>query len=148
MDENDGYRGGPGPVLVFCCSGAADVGEIAHRAARLLDDRGVASRFCLAGIGGRVEAMLRKTRQARGVLVIDGCRTGCAHRAMEQAGLSGFAALCVGDLEFEKDQSPVTDDRIRQVADRGAALLAQRSAAGGAGQRKQCHEAQHAELRH
>lgn len=124
MMDSDNYRSGPGEVLVFCCSGAADVGEIGHQAARLLDDRGLASRFCLAGIGGRVEAMLRKTRQARGVLVIDGCRTGCARKAMEQAGLSGFSRLCVGDLGIEKGSSPVTEERVRQVADRGAAILA------------------------
>lgn len=132
-DENDDYRGGPGEVLVFCCSGAADVGEIGHRAARLLDDRGLASRFCLAGIGGRVEAMLRKTRQAKAVLVIDGCRTGCARRAMEQAGLSRFASLCLGELGIEKGRSPVTDERVRQVADRAGTILAQltEAAAGG-----------------
>jgi len=121
---DDEYRGGPGPVLVFCCSGAADVGEIAHRAARLLDDRGVASRFCLGGIGGRVEAMLRKTRQARRILAIDGCKVGCARRTLEQAGFRGFEHLCVGELAIEKGRSPVTDDRVRRVADRAEAILA------------------------
>ena len=123
--EGDEYRGGPGPVLVFCCSGSADVGEIAHRAARLLDDRGVASRFCLGGIGGRVEAMLRKTREAKRVLTIDGCKVGCARRTLEEAGFKGFAHLCVGELGIDKGSSPVTDERVRQVADRAAAILAE-----------------------
>ena len=124
MSVIDGeYRGGPGPVLVFCCSGAADVGEIGHRAARLLDDRGLASRFCLAGIGGGVEAMLRKTRQATRVLSIDGCRVGCARKTLERAGLREFHTLCVGELGIEKGKSPVTEARVQQVADRAAQIL-------------------------
>lgn len=114
MDDTE-FRGGPGPYLVFCCSGAADVGEIGHRAARLLDDRGVASRFCLAGIGGGVDAHLRKTREASRVLAIDGCRVGCARRTLERAGFAGFATLCVGDLGIEKGRSPMTDARVESV---------------------------------
>jgi len=117
------YRRGPGPNLVFCCSGAADVGEIGHRAARLLDDRGVASRFCLAGIGGGVEAMLRKTRQAVRVLAIDGCKVGCARKTLERAGFQDFQRLCVGDLGIEKGKSPVTDDRVQRVFERGSQIL-------------------------
>ncbi len=40
-----------GTVLVFACSGGADVGETADRAARLIDDREAGSMYCLAGIG-------------------------------------------------------------------------------------------------
>jgi uncharacterized metal-binding protein len=119
------YRGGPGPHLVFCCSGAADVGEIGHRAARLLDDRGVASRFCLAGVGGGVEAHLRKTRQATIVLAIDGCRVGCARRTLERAGFSNFASLCVGDLGIEKGKSPMTEARVQRVFERAQEILHQ-----------------------
>ena len=44
-----------GPTaLIYSCSGAADVGEIADRAARLLDAEDKAWMSCLAGIGGRV----------------------------------------------------------------------------------------------
>lgn len=117
-------QGGPGPILVFCCSGAADVGEIGHRAARLLDDRGVASRFCLAGVGGAVEAHLRKTREAKRILAIDGCRVGCARRTLERAGFSKCVRLCVGDLGIEKGRSPVTQERIERVFSAARELLA------------------------
>lgn len=123
-DEEE--RGGPGPILVFCCSGTADVGEIGHRAARLLDERGVASRFCLAGIGGGVEAMLRKTRQAACVLAIDGCRVGCARRTLERAGFSGFANLCLGEMGIEKGSSPVNEERVERVFGRAREVLEER----------------------
>lgn len=129
---NAEYRGGPDPHLVFCCSGAADVGEIGHRAARLLDDRGVASRFCLAGVGGGVEAHLRKTRQATIVLAIDGCRVGCARRTLERASFSEFVSLCVGDLGIEKGKSPVNEERVERVCKRAQELLDERAKAAPA----------------
>ena len=45
-------------ALVYPCSGAADTGEIADRAARRLDAEEVAWMSCLAGIGGRVSGMM------------------------------------------------------------------------------------------
>lgn len=126
-EREEQYRGGPGPHLVFCCSGAADVGEIGHQAARLLDDRGLASRFCLAGIGGGVAAMLRKTREAACVLAIDGCGVGCARRTLERAGFSGFASLCVGDLGIEKGKSPVNQERVERVFHRAQEILLERT---------------------
>ena len=123
MDFSGDYRGGPGEVLVFCCSGAADVGEVAHRAARMLDDRGVASRFCLAGVGGRVKAMLQKVRQAKAVLVIDGCNVSCGRKTLHEAGFTHFAHLRVCELGFAKGDAPPTAERIERVADRACVLL-------------------------
>jgi|GEM_PF-276527 len=124
VNSTDDNRGGPGDILVFCCSGAADVGEIAHRAARRLDDCGLASRFCLAGIGGRVKAMLQKVRDAKKVLVIDGCNVSCGQKSMREAGFSEFIHLRVCDVGFAKGQSSPTDTRVERVADRAGALLA------------------------
>jgi uncharacterized metal-binding protein len=81
--------------------------------------------YCLAGIGGRVEGILANTRSAAKALVIDGCKEECARKTMELAGFSGFAHLQLErDLAFEKGATRVTAARIRQIADRGAALLA------------------------
>lgn len=121
--SNNETRDGSGPVLVFCCSGAADVGEISHQAARQLDDRGLASRFCLAGIGGQVEAHLRKTREAKQVLVIDGCKVGCAGRTLRHAGFNAFIQLGVHEVGFRKGESPPTEERIACVAQKAARML-------------------------
>lgn len=121
---NDNERpGGPGPVLVFCCSGAADVGEIAHLAARRMDEQAVGSRFCLAGIGGRVEAMLRKVREARRLVVIDGCQVSCGRRTMKEAGFTDIAHVCVGDLGLLKGQAPPTEERVALVAMHARSML-------------------------
>lgn len=112
------------PKLVFPCSGASDVGGLADRAARQMTLDQTGRMYCLAGIGGRVEGILANTRAAK-VLVIDGCRQECARKTMELAGFGGFAHLQLErDLGFEKGATRVTTARIRQVADRGAELLA------------------------
>ena len=49
------------PKLVFACSGAADVGEIADRAARKLNREGTGKMFCMAGLGGRISGILKTT---------------------------------------------------------------------------------------
>jgi uncharacterized metal-binding protein len=121
--SNRSATSGPGPVLVFCCGGAADVGEISNLAARQLDVRGLASRFCLAGIGGRVDAHLRKTHEAKQVLVIDGCKVGCASKTLMHAGFTNFGHLCVHDVGFRKGESPPTDERITRVVADAAELL-------------------------
>ncbi len=52
------------PTLVFACSGAADVGEIADRAARALAREGAGKMFCLAGVGGRISGIMATTQAA------------------------------------------------------------------------------------
>lgn len=113
-----------GPDLAFCCSGAADTAEIGDRAARLLQKEGVARMYCLAGIGGKVELIVNNTKAARRIMVLDGCDTDCARLTMEAAGFRGFLHLRVTGLGMEKGNSPVTEERIRQVAGRAREMLA------------------------
>lgn len=113
------------PKVIFPCSGASDVGGLSDRAARQMTLDLAGRMYCLAGIGGRVEGILANTRSAAKVLVIDGCNEECARKTMELAGFSGFAHLQLErDFRFEKGATRVTAARIRQVADRGADLLA------------------------
>jgi uncharacterized metal-binding protein len=58
------------------------------------------------------------------VLAIDGCAQECARKTLELAGVSGFAHLRIEEMGFKKGETPVTPERVRDVADRGAALLA------------------------
>lgn len=113
------------PKLIFPCSGASDVGGLTDRAARQMTLDLAGKMYCLAGIGGRVESIMANTRAAAKVLLIDGCKEECARKTMELAGFSGFAHLQLArDFQFEKGATRVTAARIRQVADRGADLLA------------------------
>lgn len=132
-----------GTVLVFACSGGADVGEISDRAARLIDDRDAGSMYCLAGVGGRVSGIVKSTEAADRVIMIDGCPLDCGRRTLEAASITAFTHVRVTDLGFTKGDSPPTQETVERVAsavcvaagiewEAGAGLRATEVAASGA----------------
>ncbi len=80
--------------------------------------------YCLAGIGGRVETITANARAAAKIVVIDGCSQECARKTLELAGFTGFEHLKLEAMGFKKGETPVTPERVRAVADRGAQMLA------------------------
>jgi len=113
----------PASTLIFACSGAADVGEIADHAARKLSKEGVGKMFCLAGVGGRVDGIMKNTKAAETLLAIDGCPLHCARNTLEEGGFTKFAHVCLSDLEMPKGQTPVTDEAVAKVAAQGKKAL-------------------------
>lgn len=124
MNSNSQGNCPPSAKLIFSCSGAADVGGLADRAARqmALDQSG--KMYCLAGLGGRVPGFMETTRAASKVLVIDGCPQECARKTLEQAGFAGFQHLKLAGMGLQKGASPATDEIIHLIVTRGAELLA------------------------
>lgn len=105
------------PRLIFACSGAADVGEVSDRAARKVTREGAGKMFCMAGIGGRVEGILKTTGSAVKVVAVDGCPLNCAKRSLEEAGFTSFQHIQLAALGMEKGKSPATEQRVEQAAD-------------------------------
>jgi len=99
------------------------VGGLTDQAARQMTKDGTGKMYCLAGVGGRVEAILGNVRSAAKVLAIDGCEQECARKTLELAGFGGFQHLKLWEMGFHKGSTPVTPERIREVANRGAILL-------------------------
>ncbi|MBM4017900.1 MAG: zinc-binding protein [Planctomycetes bacterium] len=116
----------PGEVrLVFACSGAVDVGEIADRAARMLNREGAARMYCLGGIGAHLDESLADARKAGRILAIDGCPQDCARKCLEQAGLANIRHMRITDHQMEKGKTPVSVHNVSLAADRARhALLA------------------------
>jgi uncharacterized metal-binding protein len=112
-----------GPALIFSCSGAADVGEISDRVGRKMTKDGFGTMFCLAGVGGRIEAIMQKTRSASTILAIDGCNLDCVKNSLEQAGFAEFEHLRITDLGMEKGKTPATDDNINKAVEQVVAIL-------------------------
>ena len=79
-------------TLIFACSGAADVGQIADLAARRLSAEGVGKMFCLAGVGGRVNGIMETTASTAAILAIDGYPLDCARKTLESAGFHAIRA--------------------------------------------------------
>lgn len=113
-----------GPRLIFACSGAADVGEIADKAARQLTKEGPGKMFCMAGIGGRVSGIMKTTESAERILAIDGCSLNCIKNSLEQAGFNKFEHLQLAELGMEKCSSPVTEENISKVVAKGKKMMA------------------------
>ena len=113
-----------GPKLIFACSGAADVGELSDRAARVLTQEGTGKMYCMAGIGGRVPGIMKTTEAAEQILAIDGCNLDCVKASLEQAGLNDFVHLRVTDLPgLEKGKSEMSPENIEKIAVAGRARL-------------------------
>ncbi len=96
---------GPGKaktVLLYACSGGANVAEVSDKAARELMFGGCGTMFCLAGLGGDIPGMVQTARDADLNLLIDGCPMDCARRIFDRLGLSNYRQIKVTDLGIEK----------------------------------------------
>lgn len=109
--------------LIFACSGAADVGHLSDLAARRMMQDGCGKMFCLAGIGGDVEGILKTTRDADKILAIDGCPIDCTKKCLERVGIDNFSHFQITALGFKKGKTIVDDPAVRKVADHGKAML-------------------------
>jgi len=98
-------------VLVFPCSGAADVGELADRVARKMAKCGQAKMFCLAGIGAHVPGMIESAKAGKKLVSIDGCAVACARKTLEHAGFKPIA-FNLKDLGFEKGKTIIDEESI------------------------------------
>ena len=116
-------KGKDNSVLILACSGAADVGEISDKAARTMTQQGLGKMFCLAGVGGRIDAIMKIARSADKILAIDGCPMDCAKNCLEQAGFISFAHLQIEDLGLKKGKSPAKSENIWKVVLKAKEIL-------------------------
>ncbi len=73
--------------LVYSCSGCSNVAQLANTLAVRLDRAGLAEMSCIAGVGGRVAALVKKANSGRPILAIDGCPMHCARACLAQHGV-------------------------------------------------------------
>ncbi|MCI0919452.1 zinc-binding protein [Pseudomonas stutzeri] len=74
--------------LVYACSGCSNVAQLANTLAVRLDRSGLAEMSCIAGVGGRVAALVNKALSGRPILAIDGCPLHCAQACLAQHGVT------------------------------------------------------------
>lgn len=110
--------------MIFACSGCADVGAVADRAARKMTQDGIGKMYCLAGIGGRVPGIMKTAESASMILAIDGCELDCAKRSLDLAGFKNFSQIRVTDLGMEKGKTGVDDRSVGAVVEAASAVLA------------------------
>ncbi|MBC9071184.1 putative zinc-binding protein [Thauera sp. CAU 1555] len=77
----------PKPPLVYSCSGCSSAAQLANRLALDLDALGVAEMSCIAGIGGKVPALLKIAHSGRPILALDGCVLACVRETLATEGI-------------------------------------------------------------
>lgn len=110
----------PKTILLYACSGGANVAEASDAACRQLMGEGVGSMFCLAGIGAGIQQLVEQARNADLNLVVDGCPMDCARKVFEQAGLSNVRFLRVTDFGLVKKPkgTRATADEIQTIIEK------------------------------
>lgn len=100
-------------VLLYACSGGANVGEIADRAARQLMAEGAGIMWCLAGLGGNVDLIVQKAKDADQNIILDGCPVECARKCFENAGVTNYVHIKITDLGIDKAKGvAITEDQV------------------------------------
>ena len=113
-------------VLLYACSGGANVAEISDKAARELMFAGEGTMFCLAGLGADVRGMVQTAKDADVNLVIDGCPMDCAKKIFDRHGLTNYRQIKVTDLGIEKVKGVrCTPNQVDIVTARAKATLAE-----------------------
>jgi len=113
-------------VLIYACSGAANVAEVADRAARGLSSAGKGAMFCLAGLGADIQNMVQTARDADLNVVIDGCPIDCAKKIFDRCNLKNYTQIRVTDLGIEKVKGArCTEEQVDKVVVEAEARLAE-----------------------
>lgn len=123
-------------ALLFACAGGSNVGQISNEAAIKLEQRGIGRLYCLAGIGGHVESMVKHTGSAPCTIAIDGCEVCCARKTLEHAGIAPTVHVVVTELGIAKQRVfDYPQEQVEQVVD---AVLQGETAAGAAAPQGSC----------
>lgn len=116
-------------VLLYSCSGGANVGEMADRAARQLMYEGRGQMFCIVGLGGDIQGMIQTARDADENVVIDGCDMDCGKATFDRCGVSNYVQVKVTGLGIEKQKpKAATDEEVAKVVANVKEVLGQSSA--------------------
>ncbi|MCP4582845.1 MAG: zinc-binding protein [candidate division Zixibacteria bacterium] len=103
------------PALVFACSGASNVGEIADLAARRLFRDGSVVMSCPSAVSGRIKSQIERIQKASQVIVLDGCEKDCVHRTLINAGFGSYAHIRLNDLGLIKGGARVDEEAVDKV---------------------------------
>ena len=110
--------------LLYACSGAADVGQVADLVARKLDDEEWGGMSCLSGIGADLSGFIESAREADNI-VTDGCPVGCGRKMFEARGLP-FTEIVMTQQGLVKGSSPATSEVVERMAETVKTVVAGR----------------------
>ncbi len=101
--------------IIFACSGAADVGALSDRVARELTQEGFGKTYCTAGLGGKVDSILKTANEAEVIVALDGCPLDCVKLSLENLNIAEYEHLRVTDLGLKKGKTEINVNNINKV---------------------------------
>ncbi|MFN3535396.1 MAG: putative zinc-binding protein [Desulfatiglandales bacterium] len=93
----------PSQVMLLCCSGGSNVGQLSNQASVELTQEAVGKMYCLSGIGANLSGFVASAKDSPIVVVIDGCEIGCSKKVMENAGIPLRNYIVVTQLGISKN---------------------------------------------
>ena len=96
--------------LIFACSGASNVGQLANDVAQNLAKNGEGSMSCIAAIGAHLDGFVVSARDCDRLIVLDGCERNCALLTFQQVAVEPQVHLTFTDHGFEKKHGDETGE--------------------------------------
>jgi uncharacterized metal-binding protein len=98
--------------IIFVCSGASNVGQIANSAGVCLNKEGYGNFTCIALLATGSVEFVENVRQADQIVIIDGCPVACARTIAEDQGIAPDQYVVVTEFGIEKDhdRDPSTEE--------------------------------------
>lgn len=109
--------GGNNTVLLYSCSGAADVGEIADQVTRQLRRENLGKMTCLAALGADLTGFIESARGVCTNITIDGCGIGCAKKNLEKIGVTPTSYILT-EMGLKKGETRVTTEIITEICEK------------------------------
>jgi len=100
----------PGPaakVVVYACSGASNLGQLANEIALRLDRLGLAELACLTEVGAEDGGALGSNE--RPVLSISGCASGCCAAMLARHGVEPVRSVVLAERGVAKAKHVLVD---------------------------------------
>lgn len=88
--------------LIYSCSGCSNVAQLANDMALQANADGLAEMSCIAGIGGKVKALVKKAQSNRPIIAIDGCVLQCAKHCLKGVNIEPTEHIILTDYDFKK----------------------------------------------
>ena len=88
--------------LIYSCSGCSNVAQLANDIAVKINSEEIAEMSCIAGIGGNVKPLVKKAKEGRKIIVIDGCALQCAKACLKNINIEPNEHIILTDYNFKK----------------------------------------------
>ncbi|MGC9101238.1 MAG: putative zinc-binding protein [Caldisericum sp.] len=106
--------------IIFACDGASSVGQVANEVAKDLTMRGVGARMCCtAAVGAGSEAHVNIGKNAKRVIVINGCANKCTSKIMQQKGIKIDYEYTISEMNVKKAPTLDFDEKdVEKIAEK------------------------------